>query len=257
MELIDTHCHLDALEHDSLEIILERAARCSVLRYVCIGASQGIESAKRAVALAESVPAIWCSVGIHPHDAESRDQLEALEAYVTNAKVVAVGETGLDYFRDWSPFEDQRALFRDTIAFAKNARKPLIIHCRDAGEETLQTLIECDAQSVGGVFHCYAQDAEFAKRLRDINFLVSFTGNLTFKKATELRETASKIPIEQILLETDCPYMAPEPFRGKPSEPMHVYQIALKLAELKTLSLEEVAHTTTENAERFFSLPRR
>ena len=189
-----------------------------------------------------------------PHDAGSFTELKHLETLAANPRVVAIGETGLDFYRDWAPKENQYRLFENTIAFAKEMRKPLIIHCRDAGEETLMILKKNGAADVGGVFHCYAEDAEFAERLADINFIVSFPGSLTFKNAVRVREAARNIPLERIMLETDAPYMAPEPHRGKPSEPAHVAHIALKLAEIKELPLEEVARVTSANAERLFHI---
>ncbi len=257
MELVDTHCHLTYANQELLPQILSNAARVGVKRFVCIGAGDGAASASGAVALAEEFPDVWASIGIHPHDAEKERSLEQLEKLAAHPKVVAVGETGLDYFRDWSPFDLQLALFRNTIAFAKNHRKPLIIHCRSAAADTLKVIREENAKEVGGVFHCYSEDAEFAKKLADENFLVSFTGNITFKKATELRETVKNIPLSQMMLETDMPYMAPEPFRGKESEPMHVYQVALKVSEVKGVSLDEVAACTTLNAERLFGICRK
>jgi TatD DNase family protein len=253
--LIDTHCHLPALTYDPLPVILERADALGITTMVCIGASDGKQSAVDAVRLAEDDPRIWASVGVHPHDAKEFTDLNGLEELAEHPRVVAVGETGLDFFRDWAPKDRQIRLFENTIAFALQFRKPLIIHCRDAAEETLELLIRHRAEQVGGVFHCYAQDAEFAKKLRDINFLVSFPGSLTFKSAHQLRETAKAIPLEQIMLETDAPYMAPEPLRGKPSEPAHVYHIARKLAEVKETSLEQIAETTTRTARNFFKLP--
>jgi len=255
MELIDTHCHLSTVEIEDIPKVLERAAECSVKRMVAIGASEGKKSARQSIEIAEAFDCIYCTVGIHPHDAGSHTELEELEQLAEHKKVKAIGETGLDFFKDWAPVEEQRKLFTNTIAFSKNIKKPLIIHCRDAKEETFETLVKTKASEVGGVFHCYAEDAEFAKKLRDINFLVSFTGTVTFKKATDRREAVAGIPLEQIMLETDMPYMAPEPFRGKPSEPMHVYQIARTIAEVKEVSLEEVGKITTDTAIDFFNLP--
>ena len=254
MELIDTHCHLTTVDSNDMAAVIERAAECFVKRMVSIGASEGKESAKKSIEIAEKYPQIYSSVGIHPHDAGCATELGELEQLAEHEKVKAIGECGLDFFRDWAPVEDQRVLFKNTIAFARNIKKPLIIHCRDAAEETLKTLKDNSAEEVGGVFHCYAEDAEYAKILRDMNFLVSFTGTVTFKKAIDRREAVAGIPLEQIMLETDMPYMAPEPFRGKPSEPMHVYQIARKVAEVKGISLEEVAKITTNTAVEFFEL---
>ncbi len=255
MELIDTHCHLTSLGKElPLEDVFRDAFSLQVKRMVCIGAAEGIQSARDAIQLAETYPHVWASAGIHPHDAGDFIAVDGIEALVAHPRIVAVGETGLDYYRDWSPFENQRKLFDATIALAKNAQKPLIIHCRDALEDTFAVLLKHNAKDVGGVFHCYAGDAEFAKRLRDINFLVSFTGNLTFKKAGALRTAAKDIPLEQIMLETDCPYLAPEPFRGKTCEPKHVWYTGTALAELKGVPLEEIARITTETAVRFFGL---
>lgn len=254
MELTDTHCHLPMLEHKPLEQIFADAAEAGVTRMICIGAAEEIDSAHKAIDLAEEYENVWATVGIHPHDAGKCKDVLPLEPLLDHKKAVAVGETGLDFFRDWAPIEDQRKVFADTISLAKNFGKPLIIHCRDAHEETLKTLKKLKADEVGGVFHCYAEDDEFAKALADINFLVSLTGILTFKKAEELRDSVSRIPLEQIMLETDCPYMAPEPHRGKPAEPAHVLHIAECLAEVKGISVEEVAEATNNTAFKFFGI---
>lgn len=254
MELIDTHCHLISLAPRALEDVFENAARHSVQKFVNIGVVSKDRSAHEAVALADKYEFVWTTVGVHPHDALDFSDLETFEALATHEKVVAIGETGLDFFKRWSPFDAQERLFRNSIAFAKNCNKPLVIHCRDAEEKTLQVLKEESAEKVGGVFHCFAGDAEFAKKIFDLNFIVSFTGNITFKKAEAMRKTVSEIPLERMMVETDCPYMAPEPFRGKPSEPAHVYQIAKKIAEVKGVSIEEVARVTTASAKRLFGM---
>ncbi len=255
MELIDTHCHLTALKHVSPRDALGNAAAHCVTRVICVGAVEDTRSAFAALELAQQFTNVWASVGIHPHDAGSFTSVEKLEELAAHPRVVAIGETGLDFYRDWSPRENQKLLFINTIALAKSCGKPLIIHCRDALEETIALLVEHKAEEIGGVFHCYAGNAEFAKRLRGINFLVSFPGSVTFRKAHAVREAAAAIPLDQIMLETDCPYMAPEPFRGKPSEPAHVRNIAQKLAELRGITLDEVAAQTTANAVSMFRLP--
>lgn len=254
MELIDTHCHLPYLKHKPLSEVFQDAQALNVQKMLCIGASDGIKSAFDAVSLAEKHDFVWASVGVHPHSAGDFQSIDELKSLAEHERVVAIGETGLDFFKQWSPFEDQRKLFVSTIQFAVEIGKPLIIHCRDARAETFETLKAHRAETVGGVFHCFGETAEFAKQLRDMNFLVSLPGTLTFRKAEALRNEIAQIPLEQIMLETDCPYMAPEPFRGKPSEPSHVYQIALKLAEIKGVTLEEVAKTTSANAYRLFKL---
>ncbi len=254
MELIDSHCHLYALEQASTEQIISNAEKAFIKEIVCIGASNGYQSATDSVTLSQKFPNVFATIGIHPHCSGKFQEIKKLEHLADNPKVVAIGETGLDFFRDWAPVENQYQVFRDTIAFAKNHKKPLIIHCRTAGEECLKVLKEEHAEHVGGVFHCFAEDAEYAKKLVDLNFIVSIPGTLTFKSATQLRETVKAIPLERIMLETDAPYMAPEPFRGKPSEPAHVLYIAKKLAEVKDISLEEVARVTTNTARKFFGI---
>lgn len=254
MDLVDTHCHLTELSEEELLAQIDRAQQAGVTKLICIGAGYGVDAAKRAVKIAESHENVWATVGIHPHNAADRNRLNEIEALAINKKVIAIGETGLDFFRDWSPFEDQRALFRETILLAKGVKKPLVIHCRDAAAETIETLSSLGAAEVGGVFHCYSEDAEFARKAAEINFRVSFPGSLTFKKAETIRETAKAIPLEQIMLETDSPYMAPEPYRGKPSEPAHVRLIAETLARVKNISIEEVARVTSATASSLFGL---
>ena len=253
MNLTDTHCHLDHLEHKTLDQILIDAKNVNVNKFICIGASKGKDSCNKAIEFSEKYENVYASIGVHPHDA-GKTSLDEVKQLASNKKVVAIGETGLDFFRDWSPFDEQRKLFKLSIELAKELKKPLIIHCRDANEETLKILKELNASEVGGVFHCYGGTAEFARILKDINFRVSLTGIITFKNAHPLRAEIAQIPIEQILLETDCPYMAPEPFRGKPAEPMHVYQVALKLAEIKNCTIEEIAEKTERNVSDLFGI---
>lgn len=254
MKLIDTHCHLTDLYDSELRRQLSDARDYGVIGCVCIGGSRGIEASYQAVDLASKYANIWAAVGIHPHDAGDYTSLEQLESLCAHERVVAIGETGLDYFKDWSPFDSQKALFSNTIAVALNVHKPLVIHCREAAEDTITILKQSKAELVGGVFHCYAQTVDFAKKIFDMNFIVSFAGNLTFKKADNLRAVAKEIPLSHLMLETDAPYMSPEPFRGKPSEPKHVFQVAQKIAHVKDCSLEEVSIATTENAVKLFGL---
>lgn len=251
MELIDTHCHLMALEKTA-DLVIAAANHAHVKRMLNVGSIDGTRSAALAVKTADEYENVFAAVGIHPHDAKDYTTLEEIEPYLSHPKVVAIGETGLDFFRDWAPAERQRELFENSVKLALRYNKPLIIHSRDALEETLATLIRLHAEQVGGVFHCYSGDSTFAKRLRTLNFLVSFPGTVTFKKATSIHEAVKEIPLDQIMLETDCPYMAPEPYRGKPSEPAHVYEIACRIAELRQISIEEVADATTRNAEKLF-----
>lgn len=255
LSLIDTHCHLPMLEHKELEQVLSDAQSRGVTRFICIGAADGYTSAEAAVALAEADERIFATVGIHPHDADSSRSMSALETLAKHPRVRAVGETGLDFFRDWSPFAEQERIFIESIELAKTLKKPLIIHCRDAHSRAIELLKAHGAADVGGVFHCYAESSEVAAQLAEMNFLVSVTGIITFKSADALRAEVRKIPLEQIMLETDCPYMAPVPYRGKPSEPAHVREIAETLADIKGIELAEVAQRTTRTAEQFFCLP--
>jgi len=253
MHLADTHCHLTSYKYDEVAHVIQRAAQQGVTKLLCIGAGMGDDPPAQALAIAERFDSVWCSVGVHPQQAAKWPDISALEKIAKHEKVVAIGEVGLDFFKDWgSPPDVQRRVFRDSIRLARLVGKPLIIHCRDAHEEILQIIEDCGASEVGGVFHCYSQSADFAKKLHELNFLVSFTGIVTFKNTSAVREELKQIPLSQIMLETDCPYMAPEPHRGQSSEPWHVRLIAEKIADIKGVSLEEVANVTSENARKLF-----
>lgn len=255
LELVDTHVHLDAEDYrPDLPELLDRARQAGVTRFVTIGAGMGVGSANAAINLAETHSDIWCSVGLHPHDAKvpvMRDQFKDL---LQHPRVVAIGETGLDFFKEFAPRDLQEQWFRYQIELAHEFKKPLIIHSREAGSECLKILEEMDAKQVRGVFHCYSEDGEFAKRLAQINFLVSVPGSVTFKKADKLRAAMEAIPLNQIMLETDGPFLAPEPHRGKRCESAFMVETAKALAKVKGLTLEEVAQTTTSTAVKFFNL---
>ena len=250
--LIDTHCHINDRSEEELSALIERAKHAHVQKMICIGATNGTASSFEAVSISEKYPEIYSTVGIHPHDADQHSWNEELIELTAHSRVVAIGETGLDFFKEWSDFKKQETLFRSTIAIARDIHKPLVIHCRDAFPECVKILRELKAEEVGGVFHCFSGTAEDAKLLADINFLVSYTGIITFKNAHTIRDEASRIPLSQIMLETDCPYMAPEPYRGKPSEPAYVSYIAETLSRTHQVAPEEVARITTDNAERLF-----
>ena len=258
MELIDSHTHLDAEPFDmDRQEVIERARAAGVAVLITIGAGYGVDSMHRAVSLAERFPNVWAAVGIHPHDAETPEEaLADLSTLARHQRVVAVGETGLDYFKELAPRDLQERWFRAHIRLALEVDKPLIIHSRSAGARCLEILREMGASRCGGVFHCFGEDAAFAAALAEIRFLVSFPGTITFKKAEATREVARRIPLEQIMLETDAPYLAPEPYRGKRCESAMMVATAERLAEIRGLSLDEVARVTTETARRFFRLPR-
>lgn len=253
--LFDTHTHIEAeaFEPDREEVIA-RAVAAGVSRMLTVGSGAGFKSAQAAVALAEKYSCIWAAVGVHPHDAREPLDLQRLRSLAVHPRVVAIGETGLDFYRDWSPRDLQETWFRSQIELALELNKPLIIHSRDAGRQCLDILRELGAQRCAGVFHCYSEDENFAAELREINFLVSFPGSVTFKKADEVRRIAGRIPLSQIMIETDAPYITPEPHRGRRNESSFIVETARKMAELKGLTLEELARQTTETALKFFRI---
>lgn len=256
MELIDTHIHLDSADFASdLDQVIERGLAAGIVNFISVGAGYGADSAGKAIAIAEKYPCVYATVGIHPHDAATAFDPDFLRPLAAHPKVVAIGETGLDFYQDWSPRDRQEMWFRAQIETAIEAGKPLVIHSRDAGEECLRILKETGAEKTGGVFHCYAEDQHFAERLREINFMVSIPGTVTFKKADRLREIVRAIPLDQLMLETDGPYMAPEPYRGKRCESAYMTETAKAIAKVKGIGPEELAKITTENAKKFFRIP--
>jgi TatD DNase family protein len=195
---------------------------------------------------------IFASVGVHPNEHEGHEPtMEELVKLADNENVIAIGETGLDYFRSEGSLDWQRERFRQHIAASKATDKPLIIHMRDATEDTLRIMKEEDAGEVGGVMHCFVEDWEVAKRALDLNFYISFSGIVTFKNARELKQVAKKLPEDKMLVETDSPYLAPVPYRGKPNQPAYVRHVAEHVAELRGINVEAIGEVTTEN---FFNL---
>lgn len=254
LNLIDSHCHLDMEAFDSdRDACVERALSAGVRRMITIGTGSGTKGAHNAIQLAERHDSVWATVGVHPHCAGSPFDINELRRLAAHPKVVGIGETGLDFYRDWAPVDRQYETFEAQIALAKEVKKPLVIHSRNAGEECIKVLLNNNAADVGGVFHCFAENAAFAARLSEIGFYVSFPGQVTFKKADDVREVCRHVPLERILVETDSPFLAPEPNRGKRCEPSFVVDTARKLAEIKGVSLEELAAVTTENTLRLFS----
>lgn len=255
MEFIDTHAHLAAPDFkDDLEAVIERAQEAGVKNIVTIGAGYGKQSAADAIDLADRFDHIFLALGLHPCDSLEKIDAEWLLELSRHPKVKALGETGLDFYWKKTDPKIQEYNFRVHIEVAKQAHLPLIVHSRDAAEECLRVLCDANAATVGGVFHCYSEDAAFAKKLVAINFKISLPGVLTFKKADALRSAVKDIPLEQIMLETDCPFLAPQRVRGKRSEPAYVLDVAQTLAEVKQLSVEEIAKQTTANAKAFFKL---
>ena len=256
--LFDTHCHLDDPRlHDELDEVLDRAREAGVKRITTIGCASDLVSVRSAIAIARKHPSwISATVGVHPHDAKNLDDAlcNAIEEAGREPSVVAIGETGLDFHYDHSPRDVQVEAFRRQIAIAKSLKKPLVIHTRSAPSETLQVLREEQANDVGGVIHCFSEDADFAAAALDLGFISSFSGIVTFPKATAVQEAARRQPSDALLVETDAPYLAPAPKRGKRNEPAYVAHTAAKIAELRGENPEQLAETTYENALRLFGL---
>lgn len=260
MIFVDSHCHIDgeAFDGDRDEIV-RRAIDANVKMMLTVGTGnpQHGEIA-RAVSVAEKYEMVFASVGVHPHDAKLYDeQTEAdLIELAKNKKVVAWGEIGLDYYYDHSPRDMQRDVFRRQIEIAKKLNLPVIVHSREADDETVEILTEEYSENLGrgGVMHCFGGLAQMARAMLDVGFYVSFAGNVTFKKAENLREAARVVPLDRLLIETDCPFLAPVPFRGKRNEPAFVVETAKFLADFYEMDLEVLAETTTENFRRLFRI---
>ena len=256
LDLIDTHTHLNAPQFDEdRAAVIQRARNTGVSQFICVGATSSSISTQKAVEIAEEYPFVYATAGVHPNDAAEPYDFDLIIRLASHPKVVAIGETGLDFYRDHATPEVQEELFRRHIELAFAVNKPLIIHSRSAGERCIAVLEEMHAERVGGVFHCFAENEVFAERLRRINFLVSVPGNITFKNAGEFRRVITAVPLDQIMVETDAPYLSPEPHRGKRCETAFMVETARKVAELKSVSLEEIAAVTSANARRLFRLP--
>jgi len=253
--LVDSHCHLDRLElskyQNGLAGALEAAQKNHVGHLLCV--SIDLEAYPAMLEQVRPYDQVSVSVGVHPNERDGQEPtVDMLVDLAKDKKVVAIGETGLDYFRSEGDLDWQRERFMVHIEAAKQTQKPLIIHTRDARKDTLDIMKNEHAEQAGGVMHCFAEDWETARRALDLDFYISFSGIVTFKNAESLREVALKVPLDRILIETDSPYLAPVPNRGKPNEPAYVLYVAEKMAELRGLSLEQVAEITTENFNRLF-----
>ena len=265
MVLTDTHAHLNSPRFKSdRERVIERAAAAGVKAIINVGAS--LASSQAAVALAEAYPQIYAAVGVHPHDAKTvtKEVLEELRALASRPKVVAIGEIGLDFFRDLSPRDKQRQAFQQQLALASEAGKPIIVHDRDAHSEIMAILRRwaCPERSrraesspePAGVLHCFSGDLAMAQEAIELGFYISIAGPVTFKNARRLHELVRQLPLQKLLVETDCPYLTPHPHRGKRNEPAYVKLVAQEVARAKGLSLEEVARITSDNAQALFAL---
>lgn len=250
--LVDSHCHLDFPDlANRLPDVLQRMQDNQVGLAVCIGVN--LEDFPKVLSLAEQVPRLFATVGVHPEytDVEEPDA-DRLVELASHPKVIAIGETGLDYYWQKDQPEWQRDRFRTHIRAAKRCGKPLVVHTRDSAVDTLRVLKEEGAGAVGGVMHCFTENWEIASQALDLGFYISFSGIVTFKNATVVKEVALKCPLDRILVETDSPYLAPVPYRGKPNEPAYVHYVAEEIARLRGISLEEISKATTDNFFRLF-----
>lgn len=251
--LIDTHCHLDFPEFDKDRDEVARRAKNEGIGYI-INIGSGLSASEKALELARFYDFIYATVGIHPHEADKFDERARarIQELVEKDKVVAIGETGLDYYKNYSQAENQKILFTYLVRLAANLGLPLVIHNRQAEEDTLRILKQ--ALPLRAVVHCFSGDANFLKECLDLGFLISFTCNITYKKAQNLRSLVKLTPLDRLMLETDAPFLPPEGLRGKRNEPAYVKFLAEEIARIKEIALEEVARITTDNAKEFFNL---
>ncbi|MFW6265120.1 MAG: TatD family hydrolase [Bacillota bacterium] len=256
MALIDTHAHLDfpKFNKDRLEVIAE--AWDKGLSYI-VNVGADMLSSQRSLVLAQEYPFIFATVGVHPHEASELDEeaLTKLRQFAEDEKVVAIGEIGLDYHYDNSPRDIQREAFKRQLLLAKELDLPVVIHSREADEDTLEILKEYYPGIKGGIMHCFGSGLEMARECLELGLYLAFGGVITFKNAAELRDVVKEVPLERILIETDSPYLTPVPFRGQRNEPKFVRFVAEKIAEIKDITLIEVAETTTANAIKVYDLP--
>lgn len=258
IHLIDTHAHLDMPEFEAdLPQVIQRAKEAGVSTILTVGIDPA--SCRKVIEIAETYPDIFAILGVHPHDAAQvgeRD-LDGIKALARHGKVKAWGEIGLDFFRNLSPPASQQERFRQQIAIAKELRLPLVIHSRSATQETITTLREERGWEVGGVIHCFSGDAQTATQYLEMGFVISIPGVITFNKAQGLREVVKGLPAEVLMLETDAPFLAPVPHRGKRNEPAYVRLVAEAIAAIRGEDISELAAVTTKNACRVFNLDKK
>lgn len=250
---IDTHAHLYYVDlKNQLDDVIRRAAEADVVQIICVGTD--LESSRESIAIAEKYSNVFATVGVHPHDANdaSSDFIEEIRELAKHTKVVAIGEMGLDFYRNLSPPEMQRTVFRQQLELAEELELPAVIHNREA-HEALLTILE-EIMPRRGVVHCFSSDVETAKEILNLGLKISFTGTITFVKNNS-DSVLKYINLDDFMLETDCPFLAPVPNRGKLNEPANIMHIARRVAEIKGVSIEEVAENTSRNAQTFFSLP--
>jgi TatD DNase family protein len=253
--LIDSHAHLEMPEFKrDLEAVIQRAQDSGVGYIFTVGTEK--RDWKRTLEIANSHPSIYVILGVHPHNAKEIDDktYPILRELCRDRKVKGYGEIGLDFFRNLSPRDVQLKRFREQVGLAKELQLPIVVHDREAHQETLEILKSEKAEECGGIIHCFSGDYEMAKECIDMGFFISIPGSITFKNAERFREIVKRLPLESLLVETDAPFITPEPFRGKRNEPSYVKYTAQKVAEIKKVSFEKVAEVTTENALQIFKL---
>lgn len=251
--LIDTHCHIQFRPlNNNIEAVIERAKKEGVEKMIVVGCD--IKSTEEAIQIAEKHEGMFAAVGLHPQDSKklTGEMWRTFENLAKHEKVVAIGETGLDYFKEYSPKDVQIRVFKQHIKLAKELNKPLIIHNRDADDTCLEISQEQEVKDA--VFHCYSSDVSFARKVWMAGYMTSFTGNITYHKAQQLREVVEECPPDAMMVETDCPFLAPQKYRGKTNEPAFVVEIANEIARLKNKPFSEIAEITTKNAEEFFGI---
>jgi TatD DNase family protein len=255
--LIDSHAHIQGAEYaaDS-DAVIRRAREAGVKKIIVVGGAGDLSSNEAAVALAQSYPDLYATVGMHPHDAKAvgDEELKRLRQLTANSRVIAVGETGLDFYYNHSPHDTQRNLFARFIDMARETGLPLVVHERDAHREVADLLRAEGGGAVRGVIHCFTGDYEAARNYLDLGFYLSFTGILTFKNAEPLRDVVRRLPLQKIFVETDSPYLTPVPYRGKRNEPAYVRLVAETIAVVKKLPLQEVASATSKNVRELFRI---
>jgi len=255
--LIDSHAHIQGKEYaGEAADVIARARAAGVEKIIAVGGAGDMSSNTEAVALADSFPNIYATVGMHPHDAKDvgADELRALRELTSHPKVIAVGETGLDYYYNHSPHEVQRRVFAQFIGMARETGLPIVVHERDAAQEAAELLRSEGGRELHGVIHCFTGNYEAACDYLDLGFYLSFTGIITFKNAEPLRDVVRKVPLERMLVETDSPFLTPMPHRGKRNEPAFVRLVAETVAKVKGISLEEVAERTSQNVQDLFAI---
>ncbi len=251
--LVDTHCHLDLVKNTDPATLIETAKTYGVDYFLCV--SVDLSQFSRMMQAIQSFEQVYASVGVHPNaQCDIEPNVETLVKLADNSKIIAIGETGLDYYRSQGDLTWQKERFITHITAAKQVNKPLIIHSREAKQDTIHILQQENSHEVGGIMHCFVDDWETAQQALDMGFYISFSGIVTFKNAKEVQSVAQQVPLDKLLIETDAPYLAPMPHRGKINQPAYVRHVAECIANLRGITLEELAKVTTDNFFRLFQL---